>query len=39
VTEVASAYSSTRVLPDEIRERGSVDIVHDSDDTYRFVSE
>lgn len=39
VTEVASAYSSTRALPDEIREHGYADIVHDSGDTYRFVGE
>ncbi len=37
VTEIASAYSSTRALPDEIADHGYVDIEHVEGDTYRFV--
>lgn len=38
-TEIASAYSSTRALPDEIAEHGYADIEHVEDDVYRFVRE
>lgn len=39
VTEIASAYSSTRALPDEITEYGYSDIAHKGGDTYRFVTD
>jgi hypothetical protein len=39
VTEIASAYSSTRALPDEITEYGYNDIAHDGGDTYRYVTD
>lgn len=39
VTEIASAYASTRALPDEIADHGYGDTAHDGGSVYRFVKE